>query len=254
MHLVSSIYVTFQNMNWTSPWYLFNSSVYIGEKWNRLHCFFVLQELIKCITHRSCLYMFWFPMFKDIHREFGGVQDLKQVFGTHCDIFQKNCIGIISLFKNLRNLVLVAWKDFSCGGPLPVISLSWESVNWLWSFSFDRLWYFLWFLLHSVTKNYFENLVRALENGLSDVDCHGACNRATCSKNGGGSTSSKPRSGKGKVSARAGSVSRTNDLSHWSCDRCTFANVKSLTTCHICQTRRWQGPSPAPCWWNIPEL
>ncbi|PHT59423.1 putative E3 ubiquitin-protein ligase ARI7 [Capsicum baccatum] len=38
--------------------------------------------------------------------------------------------------------------------------------------------------LTSVTKNYFENLVRALENGLEDVDSQGAlCNIATSSKN-----------------------------------------------------------------------
>ncbi|KAL0298481.1 UNVERIFIED_CONTAM: putative E3 ubiquitin-protein ligase ARI7, partial [Sesamum radiatum] len=41
--------------------------------------------------------------------------------------------------------------------------------------------------LTSVTKNYFENLVRALENGLSDVDSH-ACGKAGSSKTlGGGS-------------------------------------------------------------------
>ncbi|OWM67416.1 probable E3 ubiquitin-protein ligase ARI7 isoform X2 [Punica granatum] len=92
--------------------------------------------------------------------------------------------------------------------------------------------------LTSVTKNYFENLVRALENGLSDVDSHGASSRAASSKNGGGSTSSKGRSAKGKVTARAGSTSRTDDSGHWSCDRCTFANVKSSAICQMCQTRR----------------
>ncbi|KAK4782244.1 hypothetical protein SAY86_016346 [Trapa natans] len=94
------------------------------------------------------------------------------------------------------------------------------------------------FYCNSVTKNYFENLVRALENGLSDVDSHGACSRAASAKNGVGSTSSKPRIGKGKVTARAGSTSRIDDSSHWSCDRCTFANVKSSNTCQMCQTRR----------------
>ncbi|KAK4744006.1 hypothetical protein SAY87_010318 [Trapa incisa] len=92
--------------------------------------------------------------------------------------------------------------------------------------------------LTSVTKNYFENLVRALENGLSDVDSHGTCNRVANSKNGGGSTSSKARSGKGKMSARAGSVNRADDSSCWYCDCCTFANVKPSTTCQMCQTRR----------------
>jgi ariadne-1 len=33
-----------------------------------------------------------------------------------------------------------------------------------------------------VTRNCFENLVQALENGLSDVDSHGACSRTVSSK------------------------------------------------------------------------
>ncbi|KAK4768624.1 hypothetical protein SAY87_003765 [Trapa incisa] len=90
--------------------------------------------------------------------------------------------------------------------------------------------------LTSVTKNYFENLVRALENRLSDVDSHGACSGVASTKNGVGSSSSKPRSGKGKVTA--GATSWTDDSSHWSCDRCTFANVKSSNTCQMCQTHR----------------
>ncbi|XP_057475852.1 probable E3 ubiquitin-protein ligase ARI7 isoform X2 [Actinidia eriantha] len=43
--------------------------------------------------------------------------------------------------------------------------------------------------LTSVTRNYFENLVRALENGLSDVDSRGACNRTASSKSLGGESS-----------------------------------------------------------------
>ncbi|XP_039159208.1 probable E3 ubiquitin-protein ligase ARI7 [Eucalyptus grandis] len=44
--------------------------------------------------------------------------------------------------------------------------------------------------LTSVTRNYFDNLVRALEIGLSDVDSHGGCSRAASSKNGGSSKAS----------------------------------------------------------------
>ena len=48
-----------------------------------------------------------------------------------------------------------------------------------------------------MTRNYFENLVRALENGLSDVGSNGAAfSKATSSKNAAGS--SKGRSGRGK--------------------------------------------------------
>ncbi|KAH7572777.1 hypothetical protein ACOSP7_006108 [Xanthoceras sorbifolium] len=56
--------------------------------------------------------------------------------------------------------------------------------------------------LTSVTKNYFENLVRALENGLADVDSHAACSKTTSSKHAGGA--SKGKSGRGKGSSRTG--------------------------------------------------
>ncbi|XP_042483104.1 probable E3 ubiquitin-protein ligase ARI7 isoform X1 [Macadamia integrifolia] len=62
--------------------------------------------------------------------------------------------------------------------------------------------------LTSVTRNYFENLVRALENGLSDVDSHGTCSRAGSSKSLGG----KGRSGRGKgTSSKSGGPSRALD-------------------------------------------
>lgn len=89
----------------------------------------------------------------------------------------------------------------------------------------------------SVTRNYFENLVRALENGLADVDAHGACSRSTSSKSLGGS---KSRSGRGKgASSKSGSSTRNiDDSSHWSCEHCTFANVRSATICQMCHNRR----------------
>ncbi|KAH9783719.1 putative E3 ubiquitin-protein ligase ARI7 [Citrus sinensis] len=58
--------------------------------------------------------------------------------------------------------------------------------------------------LTSVTKNYFENLVRALENGLADVDSHAACSKTTNSKYGGGGGASKGKSGRGKGSGKIG--------------------------------------------------
>ncbi|KAK4254869.1 hypothetical protein QN277_007948 [Acacia crassicarpa] len=65
--------------------------------------------------------------------------------------------------------------------------------------------------LTSVTKNYFENLVRALENGLSDVDSNGATSsKATSSKNAAGS-SSKGRGGRGKGSTRTGGSNKMTD-------------------------------------------
>ncbi|XP_021734337.1 probable E3 ubiquitin-protein ligase ARI8 isoform X2 [Chenopodium quinoa] len=58
--------------------------------------------------------------------------------------------------------------------------------------------------LTSVTRNYFENLVRALENGLADVDSHGACSRTTSSKSLGGSRS---KSGRGRGTSAKSDVS-----------------------------------------------
>ncbi|XP_027184942.1 probable E3 ubiquitin-protein ligase ARI8 [Coffea eugenioides] len=93
--------------------------------------------------------------------------------------------------------------------------------------------------LTSVTRNYFENLVRALENGLADVDSHGACSRAASSKSlGSGSIKLKGIRGKG-IGSRSSSNSRNiDDSGHWSCDYCTFANVKSATVCQMCQQCR----------------
>ncbi|KAJ4968407.1 hypothetical protein NE237_015108 [Protea cynaroides] len=90
--------------------------------------------------------------------------------------------------------------------------------------------------LTSVTRNYFENLVRALENGLSDVDGHGACSRAGSSKSLGG----KGRGGRGKAtSSKSGGPSRNlDDSGCWSCEHCTFANTVSATICEICRQHR----------------
>ncbi|KAG6767585.1 hypothetical protein POTOM_028795 [Populus tomentosa] len=60
----------------------------------------------------------------------------------------------------------------------------------------------------SVTKNYFENLVRALENGLADVDSHGACSKTTSSKN---ASVSKGKGGKGKGGKTGGSSKNGDD-------------------------------------------
>ena len=84
----------------------------------------------------------------------------------------------------------------------------------------DRIWnngsafsdsVFVSFSIYSVTKNYFENLVRALENGLADVDSQAAaaCSKTTSSKNIGGT--SKGRGGKGKGSSKTGGSSKNVD-------------------------------------------
>eukprot|EP00258_Populus_trichocarpa_P008998 XP_002315117.3 probable E3 ubiquitin-protein ligase ARI8 [Populus trichocarpa] len=93
--------------------------------------------------------------------------------------------------------------------------------------------------LTSVTRNYFENLVRALENGLSDVDSHGTCSRTASSKSlGGGSSRARGGRGKGSTSRSSGPSRNIDDPGHWSCEHCTFANIKPATICAMCQQRR----------------
>ncbi|KAJ0981006.1 hypothetical protein J5N97_009261 [Dioscorea zingiberensis] len=83
--------------------------------------------------------------------------------------------------------------------------------------------------LTSVTRNYFENLVRALETGLKDVEA--IDQQATCSR----ASSSKTMDGKGRGSGPSDSMDDTN---HWLCDLCTYANLKSSNICQMCQQRR----------------
>lgn len=91
---------------------------------------------------------------------------------------------------------------------------------------------------NSVTRNYFENLVRALENGLADVDSLGASSKTTSSKSVAGS--SKVKGAKMKVSSRAGGSSKgADDSGSWSCDHCTFLNSsKTAVACQMCNQRR----------------
>ncbi|XP_057499230.1 probable E3 ubiquitin-protein ligase ARI8 [Actinidia eriantha] len=89
--------------------------------------------------------------------------------------------------------------------------------------------------LTSVTRNYFENLVRALENGLLDVDSQGACSKAASSKSG---LAGKGKGGRGKGASRTGAPNRNaDDSGSWSCDQCTYLNARSSTTCEMCHQR-----------------
>ncbi|GER41654.1 RING/U-box superfamily protein [Striga asiatica] len=87
--------------------------------------------------------------------------------------------------------------------------------------------------LTSVTRNYFENLVKALENGLSDVSQAASNSMTSCSKNVAGTSKSKGTKGKG--SSKSGR--NADDSVNWTCDQCTFVNVPSASTCHVCQHR-----------------
>jgi ariadne-1 len=81
------------------------------------------------------------------------------------------------------------------------------------------------FLPNSVTKNYFENLVRALENGLEDVDSSGS--KTSTSKKGAARGKSEKNN---NVSTPAGVTGED----YWSCEHCTFANPVSTNTCIMC--------------------
>ncbi|KAF2616447.1 hypothetical protein F2Q68_00038375 [Brassica cretica] len=60
--------------------------------------------------------------------------------------------------------------------------------------------------LTSITKTYFENLVKALENGLADVDTQGASSKSTNTK-----SSKTNGGGKGKGSSKSGGSSKNLD-------------------------------------------
>ncbi|XP_052171925.1 probable E3 ubiquitin-protein ligase ARI7 [Diospyros lotus] len=90
--------------------------------------------------------------------------------------------------------------------------------------------------LTSVTRNYFENLVRALENGLSDVGSQGGCSsKAASSKSIG--IPVKGKGGRGKGASRGGSRDLDNS-GNWLCDQCTCVNIKMASTCKICHHHR----------------
>ncbi|CAN6276135.1 unnamed protein product [Urochloa humidicola] len=91
--------------------------------------------------------------------------------------------------------------------------------------------------LTSVTRNYFENLVRALETGLNDVGpstSQGTCSKSATSKSLGG----KSKSGKNRASStssKSGASSRgVDDSNIWTCEQCTYANPKSAKACQAC--------------------
>ncbi|XP_074281495.1 putative E3 ubiquitin-protein ligase ARI7 [Silene latifolia] len=85
--------------------------------------------------------------------------------------------------------------------------------------------------LTSVTRSYFENLMRALENGLEDVNSQATCSEPASSKN------PKTKGGKGKSSSsRPGG--NIDDSNYWNCDQCTYANPDPMTLCQMCQNER----------------
>jgi len=136
------------------------------------------------------------------------------------------CLLFLFMFWSTSHiLALLVWQ-FGFNMPHLMMVPKWYGLIY-WSICFC-----------SVTKNFFENLVRALENGLCDVDSNGAAtSKATSSKNAAGS--SKGKSGRGK-GTKATVSSRLTDDNEWSCEQCTYANVGSATACAMCnQERQW---------------
>jgi hypothetical protein len=85
----------------------------------------------------------------------------------------------------------------------------------------------------SVTRNYFENLVQALEAGLEDVrstgQAAGTSSTATSSKKGGTKSKKKQHS--------KPSSDHTDDS--WPCERCTYLNLPSVDACSVCEKSRY---------------
>ncbi|XP_020402231.1 probable E3 ubiquitin-protein ligase ARI8 isoform X1 [Zea mays] len=87
--------------------------------------------------------------------------------------------------------------------------------------------------LTSVTRNYFENLVQALEAGLEDV--HATAQAAGTSIAG---TSSKKGGTKSKKKQHTKPSSDHTD-DGWPCERCTFLNPPSVVVCSVCEKSRY---------------
>ncbi|KAF5177833.1 E3 ubiquitin-protein ligase dbl4, partial [Thalictrum thalictroides] len=100
-------------------------------------------------------------------------------------------------------------------------------------------------VLTTVTRNFFENLVRALENGLADVDTMDVCSKSGLSGNSKATVGMKmKKSGWGKgTTSRTSVVGQTHhgqqqQQQSWSCERCTYFNQESPTICQICNQHR----------------
>uniref|UniRef100_A0A0E0IF84 RBR-type E3 ubiquitin transferase n=1 Tax=Oryza nivara TaxID=4536 RepID=A0A0E0IF84_ORYNI len=89
--------------------------------------------------------------------------------------------------------------------------------------------------LTSVTRNYFENLVQALEAGLEDV--HSTAQGTTSSN--ATNIPSKKAVTKGKTKKQLPRTSSDNSDEGWPCERCTFINPSSVDACSVCDKHRY---------------
>ncbi|XP_057250803.1 probable E3 ubiquitin-protein ligase ARI8 [Beta vulgaris subsp. vulgaris] len=78
--------------------------------------------------------------------------------------------------------------------------------------------------LTKVTGKYFEHLVRALENGLSEVDV-------------GESSSTINEKMRKKLTPDESPSSTLVNVDYWNCDQCTYMNPLSATSCQMCSER-----------------
>lgn len=88
-----------------------------------------------------------------------------------------------------------------------------------------------------MTRNYFENLVKALEMGLADVDSQAASIKTSSKTVAGSSKSKGGRKGSSKTGTST-SVRTADDSGNWVCDKCTYVNASCATTCHVCHNHR----------------
>ncbi|XVF57754.1 hypothetical protein PTKIN_Ptkin07bG0007600 [Pterospermum kingtungense] len=107
--------------------------------------------------------------------------------------------------------------------------------------------------LTRVTRNYFENLVTALKNGLPDVNSNSQCSSSSSSSS--STVSKKPRieywtydnTSSAAVAFPAAHSFDTNVVNHhypaavepWICTYCTYVNYSSATSCTGCGISYW---------------
>lgn len=82
--------------------------------------------------------------------------------------------------------------------------------------------------LTKVTRSYFENLVQALENGLSEVKPQAPKKPKGHKRKAAGSSSTSGQSNNVAVTVDL------DDIGYWSCDCCTYLNPESALACQMC--------------------
>ncbi|GAQ91019.1 hypothetical protein KFL_007140020 [Klebsormidium nitens] len=87
--------------------------------------------------------------------------------------------------------------------------------------------------LTTVTRGYFDSLVRDLETGLKSVDGKAAAEAGTSK-----SSRSKSKGGKGKGGSSRPKSNMLDEVAYWPCERCTYANPNASIACQMCASPR----------------